>query len=269
VYWGLTEDDQSAMYSSMPGALSTVNYYGLEYDSDSDGMSDGTVNDYYAYYDPDNPMPNGYDSTVRVRNNFKAQNLELNFLRLPVYGCEPCSPIVVSTVCGVRYLRLDEDFQHSVMFDDGMVAGSLYHDIEVDNQLVGFQMGSNVNWAISCKWDVFCDSMMGVYNNRVDVYQRVYGDEGDVTFTDDGMPAGVRSNKDDIAFMGELRWGLGYQVSCNCRLTAAYRVMAVTGVALAGEQIPGDWSNSSQVAWVDTNDSLILHGLQLGAEFKY
>jgi hypothetical protein len=270
VYWGLTDDEQSAMYTAMPGAMSGINYAGLEYDIDSDGMVDGNVNDYFAYYDPDNPMPNGYDSTVRVRNSFKAQNLELNFLRLPLYGgCEPCSPITVSTVFGVRYLKLDEEFQHSVMFDDGMVSGTLYHDIEVDNQLVGFQIGGNMNWAIACKWDVFCDSMMGVYNNRIDVYQRVYGADGDVTFTDDGMPASVRGRKDDIAFLGEMRWGLGYQVSCNCRLTAAYRVMAMTGVALAGEQIPDNWSDSMHVRWIDSNDSLVLHGLQLGAEFKY
>ncbi len=269
VYWGLTDDEDSAMYSGMPAPYGTIDYGGLEYDIDGDGMVDGTVNDYFNYLDINNPMPNGFDSTVRVRNSFKAQNLELNFLRLPVYGCEPCSPIVISTVCGVRFLKFDEEFQNSVMFYDGMTEGSLYHDIEVDNQLYGFQLGSNINWAISCKWDVFCDSMMGVYNNRAEVYQRVYGGEGDVTFIDDGMPAAVRSKKDDIAFMGELRWGLGYQVSCNCRLTLAYRVMAVTGVAMAVEQIPGNWSGAQHVAWVDSNDSLILHGLQLGAEFKY
>lgn len=299
VYWGLTEDDQMAMYTDMPDAgdrmYGTVNYAGLEYDRD--GTGGGTwayrpVNDYYDYNMPiEDPAVDTNDVRVlgvRVRNSFQAQNLELNFLRLPVYGCEPCSPIVVSTVCGVRFLRFDEEFQNAAMFTTVDGAGmpnaneptdytgfgdenwNLYHDIEVENQMVGFQMGANANWAISCKWDIFCDSMLGVYNNRIDVYQRVYGGgDGEVRFMADGRAANVNADKDDIAFMGELRAGLGYQLSGNCRLTAAYRVMAVTGVALAVEQMPSDWSNWEHVAWVDSNDSLILHGLQLGAEFKY
>ena len=274
VYWGLTDNENSAMFSGMPAAMGTINYAGLEYDVYGDMSVVETVNYYFNYYDADNPMPNAdLDSTVRVRNSFKAQNLELNFLRLPLYGgCEPCSPISVSTIFGVRYLKFDEDFQHSLMFEDDsampMVEGSLFHDIEVDNQLVGFQLGANMNWAIACKWDLFCDSMMGIYNNRIETYQRVYGGGGDVYFNG-GMPAAVRAKKDDIAFMGELRTGIGYQVTGNFRLTAAYRVMAVTGVALAVEQIPDNWSNEAHVAWVDSNDSLILHGLQLGGEFKY
>ena len=70
------------------------------------------------------------------------------------------------------------------------------------------------------------------------------------------------------------------QVGGGAREVAAAEETAVRGqrrgvrrlqyqVALAVDQIPGNWSDAQHVAWVDSNNSLILHGLQLGAEFKY
>ncbi|MEM8864826.1 MAG: hypothetical protein AAGF31_04700 [Planctomycetota bacterium] len=54
----------------------------------------------------------------------------------------------------------------------------------------------------------------------------------------------------------------------RCRLTAAYRAIAVSGVALAPSQV-GPAINEETFGHIDSNDSIIVHGFQGGAEFKY
>ncbi|MEM6330328.1 MAG: hypothetical protein AAF790_08770, partial [Planctomycetota bacterium] len=145
----------------------------------------------------------------------------------------------------------------------------LFHDVEVDNDLVGFQLGCSMNCLVGCRWTFFADTNFGVYGNQVDSYQRVFSPGGgSVRFIGTGEDAAVRSSKTDVAFLGEARLGVGYQLSPRCRLTTAYRVIAISGVALAPSQVT---TPANDAAWqhIDTNDSLVLHGFQGGVEFKY
>ncbi|QDU91683.1 hypothetical protein Pla175_51130 [Pirellulimonas nuda] len=211
-------------------------------------------------------------------------------------SCNTCAPkrrFVCNGLLGVRYLKLDESFQNAVMFtvDDGAggvmpapvgtnptayVGGFppddnvLLHDIEVDNNMVGFQLGCSMNWMCGCHWSVFADTNFGVYNNHIEAYQRVYTDGGGmVRFVGTGGDAAVRSDKDQVAFLGELRTGVAYQLSCRWRATAAYRLIAVSGIATAQNQVPSNWMNHRHVGYIDSTDSLFLQGLQLGAECKF
>jgi hypothetical protein len=291
-----------------------VNYAGLEYD---DGSGGRPVNDYYDYQmpiDDDNPPVAG-DLRVfsqRVRTNFRAQNLELNFLRIPVcdvgcstascgydncggyghgygqmygggYGCEPamCAPsgpaFSMAALCGIRYFRMEDDFELSTdanEYDgadwiDTMPGWDLFHDIQVENHLVGFQLGVNMNYCIACKWNVFCDSNFGLYNNHINHYQRVYGPAGAAYFVEEARDATVRSEKDDIAFLGEMRLGGAYDLSCHWRAVLAYRAVAISGVALSTEQIKPEMSNWAEAARIDSNGSAVIHGVQAGVECKY
>lgn len=206
--------------------------------------------------------------------------------------CAPPQRFFISGLAGVRFVRFDEYFQNGLYYtldsdDDGVQdAGEsasypngfpvgdnnhFLHDIDVDNDLVGFQLGCSMNCLVGCRWSLFCDTNFGIYGNDADVYQRVYNlGDGDVYFASTGGAATVRSSKQDVAFLGEARLGVGYQYSCHCRLTAAWRVLGATGIAMAGDQIPdAGWTNPGAVGYVDTNGSLILHGLQLGVECKY
>ncbi|MGI9457092.1 MAG: BBP7 family outer membrane beta-barrel protein [Aeoliella sp.] len=300
VYWGLSEDDQWAVrtdaLADTDRIYGSMNFAGIEYDRDGAG---GTyvyrpLNDYFDYQMPiDDPA---LDPTairvvgVRVRNNFKAQNLELNFIRFPLAGCQPCDPcgaprFTVNGVCGVRYMKLDEDLQIAAQFSDPTVVGdpidytgsfpsgddtNLFYDISTDNEMVGFQFGSNMNWLIGCKWSAFCDTQLGIFGNKISNSHRFWsGAGGEARFVGTGDSANVRSSKTDVSFLGEVRAGMGYQVGCNCRWTTAYRVMAISGVALSGEQLKNDYANSEYVGIIDSNDSIVLHGVQTGLEWKY
>lgn len=293
-YWGLSEDEQSFVgldaLADTDRIYGSLNYAGLEFDRD--GAAGGTyaardMNEYTDYQMPiDDPAtnPNAVRVVgVRVRNNFQAQNLEINLIRFPVAGCDPCSRFSMNTSAGIRFFEMDEFLQVAYQFSDPLVGtdgdytggfpssddNNLFDDVDVDNELAGFQIGSSMNWLIGSKWSAFCDTQLGIYGNQISKRHRVWSGLGEVTFANGGDFADIRSSKTDVSFLGEARLGAGYQVGCNCRLTAAYRVMAITGVALAGEQLPNNWSSPEYVNVIDSNDSMVLHGLQTGVEWKY
>ncbi|MEM9186790.1 MAG: BBP7 family outer membrane beta-barrel protein, partial [Planctomycetota bacterium] len=202
-------------------------------------------------------------------------------------GCAPASPprrFFINGLAGVRYMKLDETFRNSVFFaaaadptypGDMPTTGAgadqvIFHDIEVDNDLVGFQLGCSMNCLVGCRWTLFADTNFGIYGNSIDAYQRVYspGGGGTVRFVQTGNDAVVRSSKEDVSFLGEARLGVGYQITPRCRLTSAYRVIAVSGVALAPSQITTP-INEAAFGHIDSNDSIVIHGFQGGVEFKY
>ena len=95
----------------------------------------------------------------------------------------------------------------------------LYYDMQVENHLVGPQLGWTMNYCYACQWNFFCNSTFGVFNNHIEHDQRMWsrrrrhgavqrrsGDEFD-----------VESDKDDISFLGELRLGGSYDITCNWR----------------------------------------------------
>jgi hypothetical protein len=50
---------------------------------------------------------------------------------------------------------------------------------------------------------------------------------------------------------------------------AAYRAMSVTGVAFTTEQVPVNMGDLQGARNIDSNGSLILHGIQVGAEYRF
>jgi hypothetical protein len=254
------------------------------------------------------PYADGYVRVLaqRVRTNFKAQNLEVNLIRFPVCevgcggcdsgcntGCDPCgceqscAPSAFSMYgsCGVRYFRADDDFMYANEFSEWDAgapdnggdyngwgydnSNELYYDIQVENNLIGPQLGWTMNYC-HCKWNFFTNSTFGVFNNHIEHEQSMWsGGGGTVRFAHSGDDFMVSSDKDDIAFLGELRVGGSYDISCNWRAIAAYRAVAMTGMATSTDQIPTDFSNAEWVALIDSDNSMIVHGLQLGAECRY
>lgn len=221
-------------------------------------------------------------------------------------GCAPvaCAPsrpprrFFINGLMGVRYLRVDDDFGLDWQFADvdvppsgnagnvpvrtppwtasytGFPADSnqvIFSDYEAENELVGFQLGCSMNWLVGCKWNVFADTNFGIYGNNADVYKRVYGGgASEVTFYNGGGAAVAHGSETTVSTLGELRTGVGYQVTCNCRLTVAYRLMGITGVALGAEEFQNtNWSNAETASHIDVNNSIVVHGLQTGVECKY
>jgi len=284
-YWGIDREVQDQFVDGpVVGTFryyGMINYAGLEYD---DGGGAQPVNDFYNYQSPIVGLGAETVLAQRVRTNFWAQNLELNFLRLPLSmgGCgyDCCAPAFSLTgLCGVRYFRMDDDFEFATEWDDGSgpfngfdheSANELYHDIQMENNLVGLQLGANMNYSVASRWNVFWDTNFGLYNNYITQDQRLYNGLGlPVTFTQEGREATVNSKKDDVAFLGEMRIGGGYLFSNNWRGIIAYRAIGISGVALAPDQIKPTYDNFADTARINADGSIIIHGVQAGIECNF
>jgi hypothetical protein len=208
-------------------------------------------------------------------------------------GCNSCgcedncwtSNFSAYASCGVRYFRIDDDFAYDTEFAeyDGAAydqpayngftydnSNELCYDVQVENNLIGPQVGWTTNYCVGCRWNFFCNSTFGVFENHMTHYQRMWtGGDGTIRFAGTGDTFSVRSSKDDIAFLGELRLGGSYDFTCHWRGVLAYRAVALTGVATSVDQIPEQYSSYEDVAEINSDNSIIIHGLQTGVECRY
>ncbi|HEX3600293.1 MAG TPA: BBP7 family outer membrane beta-barrel protein, partial [Lacipirellulaceae bacterium] len=255
------------------------------------------------------PYANGTEIVLaqRVYTNFSAQNLELNIMRFPVCdsGCGGCnsgcgssaydtcgcnsgcgccqapkSSLTMYGSCGVRYFRTDDDFSFDTEaatadgaggYDKTMPTGDfdVCYDVNIDNNLIGPQIGWTTDYCVCCRWNFFWNSTFGIFGNHIDQSQRLWSPNGDVRFQQSGDSVDIHNSRNDIAFLGELRAGCSYDINCHWRAVMAYRAIAMTGVATAFGQIPDNFANENTVAHINTDNSLVIHGVQTGFECRY
>ena len=74
-----------------------------------------------------------------------------------------------------------------------------------------------------------------------------------------------------MAFLGELRAGVGLKLGCNWRVTGGYRVVGANCVALPENQLAYGrvTRRLDHLKSIDNNDSLVLHGAYAGLEFAW
>ncbi len=103
--------------------------------------------------------------------------------------------------------------------------------------------------------------------------QSIYDQNGTMATINSGSYAGTAydfgSTKTDTAFLAELDLGLAYQFSNNWRSTLGYRVIGISGVALAPNQIPVAFEDVQQVNRIKSNNSLSMNGIFWGLEHSF
>jgi len=297
-YWGLVEDDQTVRVNDLIAdgnrLYGMIDYRGIEYDG---GGGYRPVNDSYDYGPPTQTPVVGADiirvRSMTARNRFSAQNVEINLLRLPILcggcgcaaggACDTCASgscgvrprYSLTTLFGARYMRLDEDFMFRTDFENETATtfGFLSHNIDVENHLVGAQLGCNGAYHLGCAgcWALHCSTNVGVYGNHMEVWNRMDAPVGGTVRLANGgnEPFNFRYDDGNVAVIGELRLGCSYKYSCNWRFFGGYRLLGISGVALAFDQIAPANISPNQISYVDTDGSVFLHGLQAGVECTY
>jgi hypothetical protein len=208
-------------------------------------------------------------ASVRIQNTF--YNLELNLLSVQSSG----SRMSFGAALGARWFRFDENFLYGVDVDTTSddPTESAFYSIDMTNDLVGAQLGFLANYAATCRFSLFSEVKMGVYANYIQQSQLISQGDGTVATINNGPNAGqawdFQSNKTDVAFLGELRLGGRFQITQNWSATAAYRAVALTGVAFTTEQVPVNMGDIEGAQNIDSNGSMILHGIQVGAEYRF
>jgi len=291
-YWGIYPSQSEANAFDPNGTPGDANDLNTTFDLTTiqydDGAGPSAVNDWF-----DNAARH------RLRRDFAFHNVEANMVYNPGIFCCGCgaggyggagigglgagagyagggSRFTMNWLFGVRYMHLGEQWQFAADEADTTFTGAaneLYYDIDVDNDLLGLQFGGNGNYQLSGRWSADFGAKFGVFNNHMTHSSRIGGANGAATVVagipNAGRAFDVRSSKDDIAFLGEMKVGMNYRVSCNCSLNFGYRAVAITGVALPGDQIPASFADIDGVSDINSDGSLILHGGYAGLEFNY
>ncbi len=282
VYWGLFDEDATGTLTDVTGDTSRtygmIDFRGLQFDP-GDGFRD--VNVFFDYGPPttDNSAP--YDVEVRqlsVRSTFGAQNLELNLLRLPMYrggtsgGFGPRCEL--TTMVGFRLMRFDDDLSFRSDYErmDDNTLGFLAYNIETDNTLYGAQIGGSGTYRIGSagRLALHCGTAVGLFGNHTEVTEWMDSPVGTtVQFSGGTGPFFVERAQDDVSVVGEIRLGASYQCHDHWRLYGGWRLLGISGVANASDQISSAYISPNQVGLIDSEGAMILHGLQTGLEFTY
>jgi hypothetical protein len=69
--------------------------------------------------------------------------------------------------------------------------------------------------------------------------------------------------------MTQVDLGLDWQFQPNWTLSAGYRVLVASGIGLADHQIPPYIVDIPEIADIDHNGQLVLHGVFAGLEWNY
>ncbi len=254
-YWWLDPMDSHARVTDTTGQLNSIfDFRSLDFSPIE------SVNDLY----------NGARAQAVWRSS-EFHNVELNLLHGPVW-C-PCDCVRLSWLGGLRYFQFRDNFLFGTAHDEtefGVApAYDAYYDIKVKNHLIGGQIGFRMDWRATCKLTAYVAPKIGIYNNYVTSRQQVYNGLGQHAFRfEDGAIADIHSNENHFAVLSEIDLGLNYQVTCNLSVYGGYRLVAVTGVGSATEQIPYLGDDYREMADIDTGD-LLLHGAFAGVMLKF
>jgi hypothetical protein len=269
-------------YGTMPGAETvftrrTCNNWGAEfrywglYPNQRDYTFNGPgldtyltgLGDYLVAPGPTNVLTyfNGADN-LRVYRNNEFHNVEVNGLRNG--GCYTTLGGRNGTyefIAGARWFQFNEDYRIAA-FNAAATPAQINYDLATRNTLLGFQLGARNESCLTDRLSLIGGTRVGLFNNRSTASQSIRTDAGDVAYLS-GNPSALydfESERDSLAVLGELDMGVGYRFTQRLRATIGYRLIGVSGVALAPNQIPRNFTNNAEIYRVKSTDSLILSG---------
>lgn len=259
-YWGLYPQQADVTLLGAP-IYATTALTGLQWLTH--GPSGANVQDIY-----------NFANNHRLYRDNEITNVEFNLLKNG--GCftnRLGKQVNYELLSGFRWFQFDETLRYSAFGNFGGYPTDLNYEIDVENTLLGLQFGGRTETCLAQRWRLAFSTKVGIFNNHVTARQRMYDENGINPFINTGIytntPYDFESEQDRFSMLGELDLGLIYQFSGCARATIGYRALGISGVALAPDQIPYDFSNVREIERVNTNGDLILHGGYAGLEWCY
>jgi hypothetical protein len=167
---------------------------------------------------------------------------------------------IVSILGGVRYFGLNED---GLTISQRIIAPQVNPvtcQQEAINDLVGFQLGTNVKLLRRSRLELDTILKAGIYannaHNRVELTQTA------------GPDFSSAASANHTAFEGEIALDGKYRINDHLALHGGYQLMWIEGVALASDQIAVS-DPFHGTATVDVHGSPFYHGAFAGVELTW
>jgi len=203
-------------------------------------------------------------------------NLEFNMLRNGGNFCRGKRQGFYEMFAGLRWFEFDESLQYQSFIDTNafpLVPSEFFYNLRARNRLIGLQLGARNEVCLSPKLRLFSGVRGGLFNNNIRTSQNITDLNGEIAQVNGGSAAGrpfsYTDEKNDVAFLGQLDFGVLYHLSCRTRIRLGYRALGVSGVALAAHQLPFRYTEPEALLRANSNGSLLLGGGYYGIEFCF
>lgn len=224
------------------------------------------------------PVQNYFDTAEehRISRRDSIQNVELNFLEV-ASSCGSCSCWRSRKSIGVRYFQFNEDLLLSTLDQGGTWGGNgganeVIMSSSIENRLIGVQLGYHLGRQWGERTTLFIAPKLGIYNNHIEHRFDLRRGDGvaamPTAFSGVNGSYPVESTSNVVSFLTEVNLGFSWQATCNCSLFTGYRVVALTGMGLADSQIPQYIVDLPEIADINHQDSLVLHGAFFGVAYS-
>lgn len=180
----------------------------------------------------------------------------------------------VQTLHGFRWFQLEDELEIAANVDGvgGYQPADLYYLSETENNLFGYQFGSQLSYCLGSRTLINLGGKFGIYGNDARFLHRITTDTAMGYTNSQGAGAGdicTESSDVSLAGLGELDLGLGYRLSNRWTINGGYRVLAACGVATAVGQMPTEYTSAATAGAVRADDCLILHGAYVGFDYNW
>ena len=159
----------------------------------------------------------------------------------------------IKSLIGFRLMELGENMTVS-----DAASPPLLFDGDIDNHLIGFQVGlEGIIWQ-SCRWQIEGGCKAGIYSNSADFVAK---------FPQAGPAAVFDAAGDYTTFSGELWLGANYSITQCLALRVGYQAQWIEGVAVLPEQL--DDLAVPILGDLDMGGSPFYHGLYVGTQLDW
>jgi len=218
-----------------------------------------------------------YDQALehRLKRHNEFHNLELNLIRYKM--CAEADTVWdAHWTLGFRYFSFDENLIFSTLADPGRIpdpnVDEAFINELIENNLYGVQFGFHADHYLLRSLLLFVDTKVGLFNNHIDQLFQMYLEDGTVADTGSSGVVGtypVHSSDNVLSFLTQIDVGGEWQISERLSARMGYRVVFMTGMGLADHQIPHFVVDVPEIADIEHNGDLILHGAFAGMTYKF
>jgi len=178
---------------------------------------------------------------------------------------ETPSRLRLSLFSGVRWFQFDDSLNYSAL--------DAYYQNHVQNNLWGIQSGALSHFSVTQRWSLWSKISAGVFNNRTLLETSAGNASQLATISSVGAAKGTlydfESSGNRSSLLGETDIGVGWHFARGWSANLGYRVLGVTDLAKAPNQIPLNFNLPIQSSSIQANESLFLHGATLGATYNF